>query len=146
MPKKRTCKPPVWLFRQAHATTKPAPPLPPKPSRCGSVRDLKDRELWKTNAESYCNGDKRGNRPLFISQYKDRTLDILDSTGRKIAFMRYYGRFEGGYQRHYLGTGSGENPYKLLKKAKGNEHLFIKRGSECIRVNAIRRLGYFRSK
>lgn len=145
MPKQRTCKPPVWLFRQAYQTMQPEQPLPNPPSVCKQTRGLKGKELWKTNAESYCNRDPRGNRPLFISQFDDPTLDIIDAQGKKIAFMRYYGQFEHGYHRHYLGIGSGENPYKLFKKARG-EHIFIKRRDTCIRVNALRRLGYYRSK
>jgi hypothetical protein len=145
MPKQRRCKPPIWLFRQAHQLTKPLLPEPPAPPVCKSVRRLQGKELWKTNAESYCNSDKRGNRALFISRYRDSSLDIIDPRGRKIAFLRYYGTFEGVYRRHYLGTGSGENPFRLFRKA-GGEHIFIKRGSECIRVNAVRRLGYYRRK
>lgn len=145
MPKERKCKPNIALFRQAFITTQDEPAKPAAPPVCKSVRDLKDKELWKTNAESYCNDDVRGNKPLFVSRFQDKTLDIINPHGKKVAFMRYYGTFEHGYHRHYLGTGSGENPYQLYNKA-GGEHAFIKRGNECIRINTVRRLGYYRNK
>lgn len=145
MPKQRKCKPTADLFRQAFLILKPEESASPFPASCKQIRDVRSDEILKTNAESYCNNDARGNSPLFISKLGTGTFPILDKQGKQIGCFKYYGAFSGkpGYNRYYVGTCSGETPVKLYDEAKG-EWAFIKAGNTCIRFNTIRRKGNYR--
>lgn len=118
-----------------------------RPAACKTARKLQGRELWKTNAEDYGTGldDGRGNKGLLISQMRQpTTLDIIAPDGRKVGCAKYYGPFtEKGYHRHYVGSCSRETPIALMRKAR-SEWIYVKNGNNCIRVNAIRRKGYYR--
>jgi len=145
-PSKRTAKATQDNIRQVSALLHPEEPkLIGKPPQCKKVRELKDKELWKTNSEDYNNGDKRGNKPLLISKYKNNRMDILDVRGNRVGCLQYYGPFSdgGGYYRHYAGSCSGDSAISLKGKA-GSEWVFVNTGKECLMVNAIRRKGYFR--
>jgi hypothetical protein len=122
----------------------------PFPAGCRIKRELQGRELWKTNSESYCpKQDNRENKYVFISRWTEKILPLVDSSGREVGRISYYGTYDGygerGWHRHYIGHwgGSGETPAQMYTKV-GGESLFIKRGDECIRVNSIRRKGFFR--
>lgn len=147
-PLERTCIPPVSLFRQTYLLLVNSESKPNKaPVICKKVRELKERELLKTNAESYCNNNPRGNKPLFITKLKgsrNSKLSIIDKSGKEIGCFRYYGSYtEPGYHRWYVGDCSGQTPVKLFNDAKG-EWAYIKNRDECILFNTIRRLGYYR--
>lgn len=149
MPDRRTCWPTADLMLQARLLLEESKEED-FPGVCKRRRNLEARELWKTNAESYSpcpHPDSRGNKYLFISRFTDRTLDLIDKRGNKVGQLGYYGTYSGdrGYHRHYIGGpgGSGESPIQMYNKV-GGETLFVKRGDECIRVNTIRRKGYFR--
>lgn len=114
-----------------------------RPARCKSARNLKELELWKTNAEDYGGSDPRGNRPLLISKSRTARLELVAPDNRVIGCAKYFGAFEKGYHRHYVGSCSGDSPISLMEKAR-SEWLYVKDGAACTRVNAIRRKGYFR--
>lgn len=144
-PSKRTCKPSAELFKQAYLVLQEPEAKAEAPASCESTRDVTSDEIWKTNAESYCNDDVRGNKPLYISKLKGTKYPIISKTGTEIACIKLYGPYSGkpGYNRHYIGSCSGDSPVQLYNKA-GGEWAFIKNGKTCIRVNAIRRLGSYR--
>lgn len=144
-PSKRTCKPSAELFKQAYLLLQEPEAKVEAPSVCESTRDVTSDEIWKTNAESYCNDDVRGNKPLYISKLKGSRYPIISKTGTEIACIKLYGSYSGkpGYNRHYVGSCSGESPTKLYEEA-GGEWAFIRDSKRCIRVNTIRRLGSFR--
>lgn len=143
-PKLRKCQPKPELFEQANLLLNKPEEKAKFPSVCVKNRDLIERELVKTNAESYCNDDPRGNKMLFITKLKKDRLEIIDKQGKNIGCLKYYGKYtEAGYNRFYIGTCSKQNPVELYKQAKG-EWAFIKNGEQCIRFNTIRRLGYYR--
>lgn len=142
-PSKRKHKASKTDLIQAMRLLKPEWPKAQPPGTCQNTRDLKDRELLKTNAEDYGNGDARGNKPLFISKSKSQRMKILSPNGKEIGCTSYYGPYEAGYNRHYVGSCSGDSGVSLMDKAN-HEWVFVKDGNTCVRVNSIRRKGYYR--
>lgn len=112
----------------------------PYPLFCEDIRSLQNNEIWKNHAEDYNQGD-RSNKPLLIYRSKRDKLSIYDSSGKKIACMKYYGPFENLY-RLYVGSCSGDHAVDLYKKA--GDWVFVKDGSTCIGLPSIRRWGKFR--
>lgn len=144
-PSKRTCTPTINLFKQAYMLLQKPEDKKEPPSICKTVRDVSNEEIWKTNAESYCDDDPRGNKPLFITKLNKQKYPIISSNGTEIACISLYGSYAAktGYNRYYMGSCSGDTPISLYKKA-GSEWAFINDSSRCIRINTIRRLGNFR--
>lgn len=107
-------------------------------------KDIKSPELWKSNAEDYgINVDNRGNRPLFISRTKSSKIDIHKRSGERIGCAKYYGPFDSGLSRYYVGSCSGDSGVTLMDKAQ-SEWVLLKTGNKCWLSNTIRRKGYFR--
>lgn len=147
--------------RQVTRILRPLTPKPAAPKACKNTIDIVAPELWKTNAEDYGNGDARGNRPLLIGKTQTSRMTILAPDGREVGCTKYYGRYaDTKLNRHYEGSCSGKSPVKLMDDAK-SEWMFLKdRGlcmkkdpktkdcveweNTCRRINAIRRLGYYR--
>lgn len=152
-PKLRKCKPTGNLFKQAFLVLDVEDPKPGFPRQCQIQRDIKAPEILKTNGESYCNNDSRGNRPLYITKISGRRgsrLDIYTSLWKKIGYFGYYGTYSAaGYHRWYVGeVGSGQTPDQLYDQNGRKEWAFIVRRTggktECTRFNTIRRLGTYR--
>ncbi len=147
---KRTTKPTEDHFRQAHkilVTTED--PIPAAPTICKSVRQLQGKEIYKPNAEKYCNGapnenDVRGDKPLLIIKNKGSRMPIYNSKGKEVGCFKYYGTFENNLHRWYVGNCSGEKPFELYKEL-GNEWGFAHEGKgKCILFNSLRRQGVYR--
>lgn len=137
--------------RQMVAVLQPITPKPTGiPPGCKTVRELQGKELWKTNAEDYgvSSKDPRGNKPLLISKIppKNKRLSIISPSGKEIGCATYFDTYlpyGPGWERDYVGSCSKDTPVSLMKKA-GGEWIFIKHGTECLMVNAIRRTGITR--
>ena len=150
-PLKRTEKPTGDQFWQAFLTMQQEEGKPVAPSQCKQVKQLDKKEIYKPNAESYCNGqpkDRRGNSPLLIIKKSGKRGDRMKAfskEGKQVGCFMYYGPFsEPGLHRWYMGDCSGQTPYKLYKDFKG-EWGFVQSGkNECILINSIRRLGVYR--
>lgn len=153
-PKKRTEKPTSDQFKQAFALSQPEPGKPTeKPSSCQSVRQLEQgKEIYKPNAESYCNGqqpDNRGNKPLLIIKHSGKAgerLEVKDKAGRSVGCFKYWGRYPemAGAHRWYMGNCSGQAPAKLMEDL-GSEWGYVQLGAgECLLFNAVRRAGTYR--
>ena len=151
-PAKRTSRPTADQFRQAYFISLPEASLPPAPRACGSVVGYGRGEILKTNAEQYCNGnpganDKRSNKPLLIIAKSGRVgdkLKVLRSDGKEVACFAYYGPYQSGLSRWYMGSCSGHAPAALYD-ALGGEWGFVPLGGgKCLKVNAVRRLGSYR--
>lgn len=151
-PLARTEKPTADLFEQAAAIMQPEQPQPPAPAACKSVRRPTQKEIYKPNAESYCNGapeDPRGNKPLLIIKRPGKPgerLKILSPQGQEVGCFKYFGSFSDipGTFRYYVGDCSGQTPAKL-KRDLGNEWGFVQVGKgDCIAINSIRRMGVYR--
>lgn len=152
-PLQRTEKPSAAQFEQAYRISKLEQPRPAAPAQCKEVIDLHPKkEIYKPNAESYCNGvpnDQRGNKPLLILQRqgsKGEILPILNSSGARVGCFKGYGPFSDikGAYRYYMGDCSGQNPIELMD-ALGNEWGFVKLSKgKCLAINSIRRGGVYR--
>lgn len=124
---------------------------PPAPRRQGgralACKDVTKPELTKVAAEYYGVGqdDGRGNKLLFIASAKYPKLTITNLDGQVVGRMSYYGPFDGGGFRHYIGGrfGSNQSPVKLMDDL-GSEWGIIKAQNRCWTFNAIRRMGYFK--
>lgn len=136
-PSKRTRKTTIPEIKQLRRMLRKAEP---EPSACAPVVPP---EVWKTNAEDFNNGDVRSNKAVFIIQKKHDRIPLTNLGGKQIACLKYYGPFENGMHRHYIGTCSGHDPVDLMDAA-GGEWLYGKAGNKCYRLNAIRRLGVYR--
>lgn len=122
-----------------------------KPPKIDGANIFKGKELWKTFAEDYKNGDKRGSKPMTITKSKADKLRVLSiETGKLIGYLKFYGSFDGynekGWYRHYLGSGSGETALDLLMKNNGHEWVIVTDGRTKWIGNIIRRNGYYRAK
>lgn len=152
-PLRRTEKPTIAQFEQAAAIVKEEPAVPQKrPAVCEVVKKIAAPEIYKPNAESYCNGqqsDPRGNKPLLIIKRKGNPgerLPVLDINGREVGCFQYYGNFPDipGAFRYYMGNCSGETPAGLMADL-GGEWGYVKTGAkECLLLNAVRRMGAYR--
>jgi hypothetical protein len=150
-PLKRTEKPSGDQFWQAYLTMQPEPGKPSPIGQCRKVREVKKPEIYKPNAESYCNGqtpDRRGNKPLLIIKKSGKRGDkikVFNKNGKQVGCFSYYGSFtEPGLHRWYMGDCSGQTPYKLYKDF-GDEWGFVQTGGgECILLNSVRRMGSYR--
>jgi hypothetical protein len=153
---KRTERPTLDQFQQAHKIlTTEEDPVPAAPGICKTVRlvDGKKGEILKTNAEKYCNGqqgesDPRGDKPLLIIKKSGKRGDkirIYSSGGKEVGCFGYFGTFETpGTHRWYVGSCSKQKPYELYKSL-GSEWGFVHLGGgNCIRINALRRMGKYR--
>lgn len=117
----------------------------PRPSIRG-CSPIRKPELFKVRAEYYGKGsdDGRGNKGLFISARNvGSRISVTTLAGKEVGFLRYYGPFEGGGFRYYLGRGSGETPVQLMREL-GSEWGLLKWKGGCRVFNAIRREGYYR--
>lgn len=152
-PLTRTEKPTMDQFIQAHAIAQPEPEIPGiVPPTCQIVDTLKAPEIYKPNAESYCNGqvkDARGNKPLLIIKRKGNAgerLKVMAPNGREVGCFKYWGTFQDipGAHRYYIGDCSGQTPAELMKDF-GGEWGYVQTGpGRCLRINAVRRLGAYR--
>lgn len=149
-PLQRTERPTVWQFRQAYLITQKEQPKPQAPSQCKKVLELKSPEIYKPNAESYCNGvpkDSRSNKPLLILKKSGKRGDkikVLSKSGKEVGCFMYYGDFEKGLHRWYMGNCSGQNPVELYD-ALGGEWGFVQLNKDtCLLTNSVRRLGVYR--
>lgn len=159
-PLQRTEKPTPALFKQVYQVMQKeqAKPLPPKV--CRATREIRDDEINKPNAESYCNKqerDPRGNKNLLILQLdknfgkydpavKKYKMPVFNKDNKKVAEFCYYGTFPEikGAHRWYMGDCSGETPIQLYDKLQ-SEWGFVKYGANnCIRFNSLRRQGRYR--
>jgi hypothetical protein len=150
-PLKRTNKPTADLFAQSYLIMQPEHAKPTAPSKCKQIIGLQNRELYKPNAEFYCNGSKddgRGNKPLLIIKKQSprgTKLNVLNKDNKSVGCFSYYGSYtEKGLHRWYMGNCSKQTPYELYK-AFNNEWGFVEMGGgKCLIINSIRRLGYHR--
>jgi hypothetical protein len=153
---KRTERPSGDEFRQAYQTLMyEEPPVPAAPALCKSVREVDGSkgEIYKPNAEDYCNGqegenDPRGDRPLLIIRKggsRGDKVKVYSSLGREVGCFKYYGTFTTpGTHRWYVGDCSGQKPFALYKNL-GNEWGFVALGGgQCLRFNVLRRMGIYR--
>lgn len=151
-PKERVNWPTRQDIRQQVALLYPAT-AKPKVTGC---KDLKSPRLFKTNAE-YFGKDKddgRGNKPMVIHPRKISKFEIfsikpyvpnLFIKDKKAGEMRYYGSYQGGGYRYYIGGryGSNQTPVEL-RNDLNSEWGVLEGAGECYYINAIRRLGYYR--
>lgn len=152
-PLSRTNRPTSDLFNQLYQLSKPSDRMPPPPSVCKQTTSFKRGEIYKTNAEAYCNGqveqgDKRGNKPLLILQKGGKRgdkLKVLNPDGREVASFCYYGAFEGNTHRWYMGNCSGQSSYQLYTQMGNREWAFVQlENGVCLPINVIRRMGTYR--
>jgi hypothetical protein len=147
---KRTTRPTLDHFQQAYKIlTTTEDPIPAAPSVCKTVRKVQGKEIYKPNAEKYCNGapnenDSRGDKPLLIIAKKGNKMPIYRSDGKEVGCFKYYGSYEGNLHRWYVGNSSGEKPFELYKEL-GNEWGFAHMGGgQCLLFNSLRRMGIYR--
>jgi hypothetical protein len=146
-PSRRKNKPTPDNFKQVVAVLRPPAGKPSqKPAQCKTVREVTKPNLYKPNSEDYGTPDKRGDRPLLIWNKKvGSNFNILAPNGKKIGCAKYYGTYEGGGYRHYVGDCSGDSGVSLMREA-GGEWVYYQEGSSsnCLLVQTVRRVGYFR--
>lgn len=151
-PLKRTEKPSADQFKQAYLLLQPEAVVPPAPPRCKEVVKVNGRkgEIFKPNAESYCNGvpkDARSNKPLLIINKKGKRgnkLKVYASSGKEVGCFAYYGTYQGSLHRWYMGDCSGQAPAKLHSD-QGSEWGYTDLGGgKCLLTNSVRRLGTYR--
>jgi hypothetical protein len=151
-PLKRTEKPSADQFKQAYLLLQPEAAVPAAPSRCKEVVKVNGRkgEIFKPNAESYCNGvpkDARSNKPLLIINKKGKRGDkikVYSSAGKEVGCFAYYGSYEGALHRWYMGSCSGQTPASLFAD-QGSEWGYTDLGGgKCLLTNSVRRLGTYR--
>lgn len=121
----------------------PSSATPANPAFCKNAEPVKGPDIYKPNAEDYANGDKRGGRPMLISKTNVSKFDVYNPAGKKIACFKKYGTYSGGGFRYYEGDCSGLHAVELEDKAK-SQWIYLKSGSKCFRVNAVRRSGTYR--
>lgn len=116
----------------------------PKPDTPGCA-EIKRPNLYKSNSEDYgVNADGRGDRPLLIVQQKLLNgFKLMSLKGPQIGCAKYYGPFDGGGYRYYVGNCSGDSGVTLMNKAD-SEWLRAVNGNRCFLINSIRRKGYYR--
>lgn len=129
------------LVRQAVRVMRPMTPAPVVPG----CEMIKAPDLFKTNAEYYGKGkdDGRGNKGLFIVHSKYPRIGIDSLFSSSVGCLKYYGPFDGGGYRHYVGHCSGQTPVELMDQLR-SEWGLLRAGSKCWVFNAIRRMGYYR--
>jgi hypothetical protein len=119
-----------------------------KPSSCRSVAPVQSPRLWKTSADDHGTGNKRDNKPIWITKNAwPGGIQILGANGGPIGHMRYAGPYQGGGFRYYLGEGSGQSAFQLGQDAEtkaGSEWAYINEAGNCFLINAYRRAGSFR--
>lgn len=102
-------------------------------------------QIFKIASEDYKNGDPRSSLPVFITKEKVSYFDILTQEGKALARMSYYGTFEGGRHRYYLGkVGNKENHLSLIAKNNNREWALLQSGNNRYLVNLVRRTGLMR--
>lgn len=150
-PLKRTEKPTGDQFWQAYLTMQVEPAKPNAPPQCKSVKQVQKPEIYKPNAENYCNGqqtDSRGNKPLLIIKKPGKRGDkikVFNKNGKQVGCFAYYGTFETpGLHRWYMGNCSGQTPYKLYKDLNDEWGFVQTKKDECLLINSVRRLGTYR--
>lgn len=150
-PMSRTERPTADQFTQAYLVTQPQEAIPAAPAVCKTVVRVKAPEIYKPNAESYCNGqrkDSRGNKPLLIINRRGSNgekLTVIDRNGSAAGCFQYYGPFgTANLQRWYMGSCSNQTPARLYRDLKG-EWGFVKLDkNKCLLINSVRRLGSYR--
>ena len=85
---------------------------------------------------------------LFSTKYPASLEDQEEGIhikNKKVGEMRYYGTYQGGGYRYYIGGvyGSNQNPIQLRDDLDSEQGLLVGAG-KCYYINAIRRLGYYR--
>lgn len=151
-PAHRTERPSADQFKQAALIAQPEAPKPSAPSVCRAVVEIDGRhgEIYKPNAESYCNGtpkDSRSNKPLLILKRagkKGEKLKVYSSSGKEVGCFLYWGPFEKGLSRYYMGNCSGQAPAALYDAQGGEWGFTAIGGNKCILTNSVRRLGSYR--
>lgn len=123
---------------------KPISQIPPAPALCNSIKHFSGKDLYKTHAEDYGAGnDGKGNNPLLITKNGPGDLNVYNPNGKKIGCFRYYGSYtDPGYNRHYMGSCSGDHAVDLYKKAN-SDWAFVKEGNACRPISILHRMGYF---
>lgn len=152
-PMSRTERPTADQFTQAYLVMQPQESIPEPPNECKIVTRIREPEIYKPNAESYCNGqheDPRGNKPLLIINRRGsqgEKLSVINKDGKAAGCFQYYGPFSTqNLFRWYMGgcSGSGNTPAGLYKDLKG-EWGYVKLDKDkCLLINSIRRLGSYR--
>lgn len=104
---------------------------------------IKAPQILKPSAEDYKNGDPRAGLPCFITKEKVGSFDILNfKTEKKIGQLNYYGAFEGGGYRYYLGYPKKVDTHQsIIKKNNGSEWVLLKSAKYQYTINIVRRLG-----
>ena len=157
-PKERVNWPTVYDIKQQLALLR----TPSFKFKVRGCEDLKSPKLFKTNAEYFGKGkdDGRGNKPMFIHDKKVSKFELFSTKypasledqeegihikNKKVGEMRYYGTYQGGGYRYYIGGvyGSNQNPIQLRDDLDSEQGLLVGAG-KCYYINAIRRLGYYR--
>lgn len=148
-PENRTERPTLAQFRQWRLIARPEQKQPPAPKACTKMRAFKAGEIYKTNAESYCNGhknDSRANRPLLIIDKSGKLgnrISILDPKGKVVGCLAYFGPF-GNLHRWYVGSCSGQTADGLARAVDGEWGFVETSKGECLAVNVARRMGSYR--
>lgn len=108
----------------------------PKPKFSCKFEPFKSPMIWKPFAEDTGSPDVRSNLPVAITPFGARNIDLVGAWGKSVGYLRYYGSFQSGLNRHYSGTGSRLSGYEIEKKAatlnKGIPFVWLKQGSRCI--------------
>lgn len=142
-PSKRTAKATKNDMLQINALMEPIAPIPPTPSFCKSIKQLKAPELLKSNSEDYNQGNARDNKPVLIIKQKASKFVIKSPDGKPVACATYYGPFQNGLSRYYVGACSNVPNAEVLRRAN-SEWVYYQSGKSCYLGNAVRRLGYYR--
>lgn len=151
LPSKRTLAPSKDDFLQVFKLLQPEEKAPSRPPGvCRKVRKFEGIELSKTNADDHGTGDVRDNKPVYLLKNRTNRMSLIDVTGKTIGCTINQGEYtpnkkRTGIYRHYEGLCSKLTPIGLMQRAR-SEWLYIKDGSTCLMLNAIRRKPYFREK
>jgi hypothetical protein len=108
----------------------------PKPSFSCKFEAFKSPMIWKPFAEDFGTPDSRANLPVAITPLGNRNIELVGALGKSAGYLRYYGSYQGGLNRHYSGTGSRLSGYEIEKKAatlnKGIPFVWLKQSNRCI--------------
>jgi hypothetical protein len=138
-PRDRTYFPEDSDYKKLRLIMKSSEPIPTKKK----YKLIKAPQIFKTSAEDYKNEDPRAGQPCFITKEKVKQFDILNfKTEKVIGRLGYYGTFEGGRYRYYLGYPSLVDDHQsIIAKNNGSEWVLLKSGDFKYLVNIIRRTG-----
>lgn len=145
-PLKRTAKCTRQEIKQNVYLLTPPDPVP-SVGGCKLLVSPKDvgPELDKTNAEYYYKQDDgRGNKLLLILSNRYSKIDLQTTGGQSVGTAGFYGSYNLGGYRYYIGGRYGSNytPMQLMAQF-GGEWGLAKAGGRCWLVNAVRRYPYY---